>query len=231
MGKPAEKKESTGIFSIKGNPFEEGEIPGVTQLLTRDAQPKKASAPAPSAPPAGLQMQWPKPAAPGSIPILVPDAPEVTRSNIAIPAALQAAAAEAIAEAAEAASSGTRTNLVVPSLLQLKTFGVLFELKFHPEGTVFRFASTQGHKEARLQPWQEKLFDRMKMDKQSVPATEPFEEFTCRKHAFLFDAFGVHPDHFIQIVSPEYTNTRVVLVSERSVIEHAAAIVEHYSRS
>lgn len=214
MAKPvSKKKDETGIFSIEANPFDEGEIPGVTQLLTRPALNKTPAA-------APKKVTTLEPTSTGQIKALNKD--ENTKSSISI----------TFPKSGDGTSPGvgTRTNLVTPSTLKLKDLGVLFELKFHGDGAVFRYASSVGHKEARLLPWQEKIFERIKMDKRTIPAKEPFEEFRADVNSFLFEAFGIQHHHVISIVSPEYTNTRIVLVSEKSLAEHVAAILEHYSK-
>ena len=207
MSNAPKKKEDTnvsGIFSITANPFEEGEIPGVTELLTRKQidERQKVSTLAPTR----LNIKTlPKPE-------LEPEKPAAKLSAIEID------------------RTDTKTNLVVLSTISLKEFGVLFELRFHAEGSVFRYASSQGHKEAKLLPWQEQIFTKIKMDKKSVSAKEPFQEFKADENPFLFDAFAIQTHHYIQIVSPEYSNSRIVLVSDRSVVSHTAQIIEHFSR-
>lgn len=123
-----------------------------------------------------------------------------------------------------------RTGLVVPSELSLSKLGVYFELRFTAEGSVFRFSSSRGHLEADLVPWQQNHFQNMKLDPRLVPMHDPFQEFSYQSDPFVFEAFAVNPKHWIQVIVPEFSNSRIVLVSQKSLALYRTDLIDHFSK-
>lgn len=196
MSNAAKKKEDTnvsGIFSIQGDPFEEGNIPGVTQLLERKkVEDKKFSNLEPTR---TINLKS------------IPKAPPTAAPNEA-----------------------TRTMIADGLPSSLREIGVLFELRFGPEVGFYRYIGSMGHKESRLLPWQEAIFERMKLDNQSLQTKAPFQEFRAQETPWIFEVFAIQPAHYIQIITPKDSNSKIVLVSDQSISLHKEFIIDAVSK-
>lgn len=114
--------------------------------------------------------------------------------------------------------------------LSLSSLGVFFELQFSSENGVHRFHRATGHLEQSLLPWQNEIFEKMKLDLGTLHIQKNFHEFTSTQNAFLFDAMGIHPQHYVQVICPDQRSEKVVLISKQSLAPQQAKLLEHFSK-
>lgn len=154
-------------------------------------------------------------------------------------AAVKAAAEQAAKEAANPSAKAMTTKspsgetaIFTPLRAQsLKDMFVMFDFQFTAKNGDYCFSEGVAHTEPVVLAWQTRVLTGMKLDLSQFVFSAPFQEYRFETAGILFAAFGIQPQHFMQLVQPHGDNTIHVLVSHRSQAAHKDAILATFAKS
>jgi len=124
-------------------------------------------------------------------------------------------------------------NTAISAIKSLKLFGMKLEIHFIREESGYRYIQHTDHTVREFFGLDD-LFQKMKISQKFIDACGTLGEFKKSEHQYLFDAFGINDQEYLQFVPNQNNKLVSVYASSKSMMpqkEEVISYVEHSNRN